>query len=85
MGSQDAGPLPGWAEQQAGQGIAVELVDIGQAFARKVEERRAAKPIAAMERRGSAGLMDSLRTLAREAISGEITRPLESGLSRGSS
>ena len=71
--------LPGWAQQQADQGFGLELVDVGQAFARKVEERRAAKPLTAMERRGSSALMDSLRTLSREAVMGEISRPLEPG------
>jgi hypothetical protein len=68
--------LPAWAEQQAEQGLAVELVDVGQAFARRVAERRAASALAAMERRGTGRVMDSLRTLSHETVSGEIRRPL---------
>lgn len=67
-----------WAQQQADQGFAVELVDVGQAFARKVEERRAATALAAMERRGGR-VMDSLRALSHETVSNEIRRPLGPG------
>jgi hypothetical protein len=71
--------LPIWAQQQADQGLKVELVDIGQAFARKVVDRHAAGPVAAMERRGSSTVMHSLRTLSQETVVGEIRRPLEPG------
>ena len=64
--------LPAWAEQQADQGFAVELIDVGQAFARKVEERHAATALAAMERRGTGKVMDSLRTLSHETVTAEI-------------
>ena len=71
--------LPGWAQQQADQGFAVELVDVGQAFARRVEERHAATALAAMERRGTGRVMDSLRTLSHETVTDEIRRSLEPG------
>ena len=71
--------LPEWASQQTQAGMLIEVVDIGQAFARTVEARRAARPLVAMEKRGSSGLMESLRTLAWETVKGEIQRPVESG------
>lgn len=71
--------LPEWATQQSQQGLPIEVVDIGQAFARTVETRRAARPLVAMEKRGSSGLMESLRTLAWETVKGEIQRPVEPG------
>ena len=44
-----------------------------------IDGKRAARPLASMERRGSSGLMESLRGLAREAVRAEILRPLPDG------
>lgn len=64
--------LPGWAEARA-----VEVVDIGQEFRSVVTRRRAAEPIAALERRAPTQALVSLEKLAREAIVGAIQRPLK--------
>lgn len=69
--------LPQWAEGRANDGLAVELVDVGQEFRQVVARRRAAAPIAALELRAPASAMESLRMLARETILGAIKRPLE--------
>lgn len=71
--------IPEWAQKRVDDGDPVEVVDIGQAFAQVVATRGAAGPIVAMEQRGAAGVMDSLRALAREAIIGAIERPLAPG------
>jgi hypothetical protein len=68
--------LPGWAEMRANEGLAVEVVDVGQEFRDVVERRRAAGPISALEDEAPASAMESLRGLARETIVGVIKRPL---------
>jgi len=69
--------LPAWAEGRQKQGLAVDIVDVGQAFREVVARRHAAGPIAALELRAPASAMDSLRALARETIVGAIRRPLD--------
>jgi hypothetical protein len=69
--------IPIWALERAKEGLAVDVVDIGQEFRTVVSRRRAGPALAELERRSAAQAMESLRSLAREAILGAIQRPLE--------
>jgi len=68
--------IPGWAEDREQEGLAVDIVDIGQEFRAVVGRRRAADALAKLELRAPAQLMVSLQNLAREAIVDAIRRPL---------
>ena len=69
--------IPGWAQDREKEGLAVDVVDIGQEFRAVVVRRRAEAALAQLERRAPALALESLRSLAREAILDAIQRPLE--------
>jgi hypothetical protein len=71
--------LPDWSQQRAAEGLALDMVDIGQEFRGVVERRKAADSIAALELRAPAQALESARALAREAVVGAIRRPLTAG------
>jgi len=70
--------IPAWAVDRGHEGLAVDVVDIGQEFRAVVGRRRAEDALAKLELRAPAQVMVSLQNLAREAIVEAIRRPLPS-------
>ena len=57
--------IPGWADDREQEGLAVDVVDIGQEFRAVGGRRRAEDALAKLELRAPAQLMVSLQNLAR--------------------
>ena len=68
--------LPTWAESMSEQDLGVELVDVGQEFARAVQSRGVADDLSALERRAPARALDDLRVISQEALEAAIAREL---------